>query len=306
MFARFVNALPLSVTVLLCSLPALVLSGIMAWSRIDDIRQDSEDELAHTTAAYADRMEHEVGYIKLLAQQLADHLTSKQDWTFITEAAKLMALPQGYNIVVHRADGTQIYNAQYPILHNGSQLRDSGTVDRTMVAGSTVVSDMLVSPYTKDFRTAVTAPIWRNGVIFGAVSITFDSAYLATVVGQRGMRERRRWAAIDGQGNVLARSARIHQKVGERISDNLLDLVRSTDVGLAWITPTSSRVPAIAAWQQIGGTNWRVGVLMDQAEVMTKIYIMLMWYAAALAATIGVIAYAAIELTSAGRVAPAH
>lgn len=297
MTRRFAKALPLSATICLCCLPALALAAFMVWGRVSDIRQASEDELIHTAAAYADRLEHEIGTVKLISQQLAGRLSTSEDWAFITEAAKLMALPTGYNIVVHRADGEQIYNAQYPILHSGSQLRDSGTIDRTMVMADTVVSDLIVSPYTSEFRAAVSTPVMKQGKVAGVVSITFASDYLASVMGQRGLRNGRRWVVSDAHGLILAKSSRLKVGLGEHMADNVFEQITAGDSGLAWVTPSNTQIPIIGAWHRIAGSDWSVTVIMYQSEVLDRISGLLLWFIAMLAGTGIMVAYAALELT---------
>jgi PAS domain S-box-containing protein len=285
----------------LCAvIPVAVIALVGAVLLAISERRPVQGSLETTALAFAVGFEREIGEIigELDAMVSSSSLAqgeSKGLHPFYQKVEKIQSERESWAaVVLVDALGTTIFDTTLPF---GDPVPNRVTppVREALQTGKPAVSTTLM----KDARTGeeilpIAVPIFQDGQIRFAICVKYRASALSKVFGERPIPRRLMVAVFDREGMLLAHPAGTTQRIGERVSPGLLQVVSEEGRAALW-ERAQDGAESFAVVSPVPRTHWSIVLAMPADEYWRPV-----WRAAVLAGGAGTTAVVLSALIAVG------
>ena len=257
----------LTLLVIGATAPLVLFAGAALYKMAQDARAARDQGQADTVRALALAVDGEVRAWTAVVTALAESQSLRPDRLaeFYQEARQVAAPHDGW-VVLTVASGEQLLNTLRPYGAPLAKTSSPETIAEVFRDGKPIVSDVFYGQNAQRYMVAVAVPVVRGGKVVNCLTLNFAPQRLTRVL--QGQQAPPTWIAAinDRQGNVVARSLQIEQRIGKPIVAWLAAAIKTAEHGTATGALTDGRLGQVA-FQRLHEVPWTVTLTIPVAEL---------------------------------------
>jgi diguanylate cyclase (GGDEF)-like protein len=247
--------------VVVCVLPAAVVSAALAYSLYEMRREQIEQQTALLGRSVLSDLERELATVESALKTLAtsQELIQGDLAGFQRRATAALAPGIVYNYLLTDAQGRQVMNTLIPF---GEPLPSRGTppeFSRVFTDRVTVLSDIFSGPVVKKHVIALGVPVVVNDGVAYSLNVGIDPARMTALAQVPGLPQNWLVAVLDSAGQIAGRSRDAGRFVGEKAVPEVLSERKKSPEGRLQ-SVTKDGVPVFSAYTNSKRWGWSVVV----------------------------------------------
>lgn len=275
--------LSLLFVVLLCAVPALVVSASLALANHQLKRQAVYNETEILARRIAAELDRELSVIESGLNVLAtsEALRSGDLERFHRVALDALQTQVVYNYVLTDASGRQVLNTLKPW---GTPLPKAGTpaqLDQVFTQGRTALSDWFLGPVTGRPALAMGVPVYRDGQVRYSLNVGLAPERISQMLRRQPLPPGWLVAVLDASGTIVGRSRDADRFAGQKAVPPLLQVVRTQDHG-SLETVTKDGQAVVSTYLRSPAWHWSVVIGAPKDIVEAQLARLLGWLLVAL------------------------
>ncbi len=235
----------LTLLVLLCALPALMVSVYLAVLNLQLKQRALYSEAEVLARRIGAQLDSELSAIESGLNVLATSETLRQGELdrFHSVASAALKTQTVYNYVLTDRDGRQVMNTVRPW---GSALPQTGTpaqVAQVFSRGETVLTDLFSGPVVERPVLAMGVPVLRGSEVVYSLNVGLSPDRISQLLRSQALPEGWLVSVLDSTGTIVGRSRDAERFVGQKAVPALLERVQTRSAGsLETLTKDGQRV----------------------------------------------------------------
>ena len=219
-----------------------------------------------TVRALALAVDGEVHAWEAVVTALAESRSLRPDrlTEFYVEARQVAAPHDGW-VVLTVASGEQLLNTLRPYGTPLAKTSSPETIAAVFRDAQPVVSDIFYGQNAQRYIVAVAVPVIRDGHVIHCLTLNFAPQRLSQVLQKQQLPATWTGAINDRQGQVVARSQRIEERIGKPTVPWLAAAIQAAEQGVATGLLTDGRLGQVA-FQRLHEVPWTVTMSIPVAE----------------------------------------
>ena len=201
------------------------------------------------------------------------------------------------NYVLTDRQGSQLLNTMVPF---GTPLPSSGRpiqLREVFESGNFVVTDLFIGPVSRAPVIALGIPVYRGSEVVYSLSIGIAPERILRVLQRRALPEGWVASVIDRSGTIIARTRDSQRFVGRKAVEQVIrHLANGREDTIE--TLTVEGLAAVSSFSRSSVSNWSVAVGAPKAALEAKLYRLIAWSGAGLAAAVALGLWLAARLAS--------
>ena len=201
------------------------------------------------------------------------------------------------NYVLTDRQGSQLLNTVVPF---GTPLPSSGRpiqLREVFESGNFVVTDLFIGPVSRAPVIALGIPVYRGSEVVYSLSIGIAPERILRVLQRRALPEGWVASVIDRSGTIIARTRDSQRFVGRKAVEQVIQhLANGREDTIE--TLTVEGLAAVSSFSRSSVSNWSVAVGAPKAALEAKLYRLIAWSGAGLAAAVALGLWLAARLAS--------
>jgi diguanylate cyclase (GGDEF)-like protein len=201
------------------------------------------------------------------------------------------------NYVLTDRQGSQLLNTVVPF---GTPLPSSGRpiqLREVFESGNFVVTDLFIGPVSRAPVIALGIPVYRGSEVVYSLSIGIAPERILRVLQRRALPEGWVASVIDRSGTIIARTRDSQRFVGTKAVEQVIQhLANGREDTIE--TLTVEGLAAVSSFSRSSVSNWSVAVGAPKAALEAKLYRLIAWSGAGLAAAVALGLWLAARLAS--------
>ncbi len=256
--------------VVVCVLPAAIVSAALAFSLYDLRRDQIEQQTSLMGRSVVSDLERELATLESALKTLAtsQELIQGDLASFHKRAAAALAPGIAYNYILTDVNGHQVMNT---LVRFGTPLPTTGTpaeIGRVFSDRATVLTDMFVGAVARKHGIALGVPVVVGTRVAYSLNVGIDPARITTLSQVPVLPTGWLVAVIDNAGNIVGRSRDADRFVGEKAVP-LVQTERKKSSEGRFLSVTKDGVPVFSAYANSRLWGWTV-VVGAPREVLTQ------------------------------------
>lgn len=247
--------------VVVCVLPAALVSAALAFSLYELRRDQIEQQTSLVGRAVLSDLERELAILESALKTLAtsQELVQGDLANFQKRATAALAPGIAYNYILTDVQGHQVVNTLVPF---GSALPTSGTppeIDRVFSEKATVLTDMFIGPVARRRGIAMGVPVVAGDRVAYSLNVGIDPARMTALSQVPGLPKGWLVAVIDSAGNIVGRSRDVQRFLGSKAMPEVQTERKKADEG-RFLSVTKDGVPVFTSYSNSHRWGWSVVV----------------------------------------------
>ena len=256
--------------VVVCVLPAALVSAALAYSLYDLRREKIEQQTLLVGRSVVSDLERELATVESALKTLAtsQELIQGDLAGFQRRATAALAPGMVYNYILTDVQGRQVVNTLRPF---GSRLPTTGTpaeFARVFTERATVLSDMFVGPVVRKHVIAMGVPVVVGDTVVYSLNVGIDPARLTLLSQAPDLPQGWLIALLDSTGQIVGRSRDAARYVGEKAVPQVQSERKKSHEG-HFLSVTKEGVPVFSAYSNSRLWGWSV-VVGAPREALTR------------------------------------
>ena len=278
----------LGLLVVVCVIPAALVSALLAFSTYKLQRQNVEQQTTLVAQAVLSDLEREIASIESALKTLAtsDELASADFKSFHQRARDALGPGIVYNYVLTDPQGRQILNTLQPY---GAALPTTGTppqLARVFSDKVPVLTDMFIGPVTRMPVLAMGVPVGAGNGVAYSLNVGIEPRRIGDIVARQPLPDGWLVAVLDSSGTIVARSRDADRFVGQKAVPEVLAAIEKMRNGRIE-SLTKEDVPVVTAFMTSIPLRWTVVVGAPKSELQSEVYTQMLGIALAILLAIG-------------------
>ncbi|MBT9508147.1 sensor domain-containing diguanylate cyclase [Rhodoferax sp.] len=258
----------LTLLVIVCVLPAAIVSSTLAYNNYVLQRENVEQQTVLLAKAILGDLEREIATVESALKTLAtsQELATGDLRGFHGRATDALAPGIAYNYILTDRSGKQVLNTLRPF---GASLPASGTppqLSRVFADRVTVLTDMFIGPVTGKPAIAMGVPVATGEQVIYSLNMGLDPSRITSILGRQRLPEGWLVAAVDGSGTIVGRSRDAEVFVGQKAVPELIAALGQRAQGRVQ-TLTKEGIPVFSGYATSGPWHWTVVVGAPKKEI---------------------------------------
>lgn len=268
----------LTTLVLLCVLPAMVVSSGLTYSIFRLKQANVEQQAAVLASAVMGDVERELSAIESALKVLATarELQDGDLKGFHRRATDALAQSPVTNYILTNPQGGQVLNTLVP---HGKRLPRSGTPQQLGAVFSqrqSVLTDVFMGPVVGRHVIALGVPVQVRGEVVYSLNVGLSPQRISDIIARHALEAGWLVAVLDQSGTIVGRSREPERFVGQPAVAELAEAVRAHQRGFLETT-TKEGVAVFSAYTTSALWRWHVVVGAPTAQVHSALMRYLWW-----------------------------
>lgn len=267
----------LGLLVVVCVIPAAIVSTLLAFSTYKLQRQNVEQQTTLVAQAVLSDLEREIAAIESALKILAtsEELASADFKSFHQRARDALSPGIVYNYILTDVQGRQVLNTLQPY---GAALPTTGTppqLARVFSSKVPVLTDMFIGPVTRKPALAMGVPVGAGDTVAYSLNVGLEPRRIGDIVARHPLPEGWLVAVLDSAGTIVARSRDADRFVGQQAVPELREAIQTMGSG-RMEGVTKENLPVVTAFMTSSGLKWSVVVGAPKSVLDREIYTQLL------------------------------
>lgn len=274
----------------ICSvLPAVIVSGLLAYANYRLQRDNVEQQTLLLARAIQTDLEREMAAIEAALKTLATapELANGNLAGFHQRAQNALASGSVLNYILTDRDGRQQLNTLLP---HGAPLPQTGTpvqLRKVFDDKTTVLTDMFTGVTTKNHIIAMGVPVLVQGRVVYSLNIGLVPARINQLIARHNIPEGWVVAVLDSSGTIVGRSRDPERFVGQKAVQEVLTAITRRGSGVLE-SRTKEGIPVISALGTSSAWGWTVVAGAPREQLSQELMLQLAQVLAGLVAAFSV------------------
>ncbi|MEO5961287.1 MAG: cache domain-containing protein [Opitutaceae bacterium] len=265
------------------AVPAMLLVAVLVARAYRNERQTVAEQLLGTARAVSLLVDQHIAETEALLKGLAlSRSLEERDFVVFDQKARTLVDGKDRWIVLTDLEGQQLVNTRVP---PGEPLPKSildGEFKRTLAAGRTYVSNVVIGTAVKAPVFYVSVPIKAGGEAPLVLSLVFDPAAFGRTLQVDQIAFANIVTVVDRTGTIVARSLNSERFVGRKATPDIVAAITTETSGIR-ASVTLEGVPVVAAFNRAAVSGWSAAIGAPTSELYASAR-KLLWLALALSA----------------------
>lgn len=255
-------------------IPGIVVGLLLSYGIYQNEQDRLQQSALQTTRALLKAIDSELIKAEFTALTLAksEHLKNKNFSAFYAQAKEVVKASNIGNALVltdltgqQMLDTAQAFGTALPFHGNPDQFK------RVMQTGQPVISDLYLSPVTKQPLLSIDAPVLQDGQLAYVISIELMPEHLGRLLLEENLPTGWIMAVLDAKNTVIARNLNPEKAIGQAATPDLQAQLRLQPEG-TMASHSLEGTPTFIAYARSAVSHWTVAVGMTRDVLYQRLY----------------------------------